>query len=60
RRINLRVIASTQDIGVLNINLYSAFDALPVKVTMVNHHLSPDVSVTIFKFIHVQQVRANG
>ncbi len=59
RRNNLSVSASPQDIGVLTRKLYTAFEALPGKVTLVNPQISPDLSEPNLTFIYVPPGRAN-
>ncbi|SHO55527.1 class I adenylate cyclase [Vibrio quintilis] len=59
RRNDITSSISPQDISILARKLYTAFEILPGKVTLLNPQISPDLHESDLSFIEVQQGRTN-
>ncbi|QIQ21789.1 class I adenylate cyclase [Zophobihabitans entericus] len=59
RRNNLEALISPQDLAILTRKLYTAFEVLPGKVSVINPNIAKDLSEKNLTFIHVKEDRVN-
>lgn len=59
RRNNIEALISPRDLAILTRKLYATYEVLPGKITVINSHISSDLSESVLTFIHVNEDRVN-